>query len=346
MSDLEIVPKDQQIREYPKREGAQRQLTLSNLFDVFIRLKSDLSESTRKHFRMVQKRFCEFVGNRELTPMLLEEWTQSIRNSKQANGKPFTGEYVNWCNIKVRAFLKWLAAMGHIPHDISSTVRKVPQLGPKEAIMFTEQDYETLKKFLSGRPTYQTHLWLIILGYRTGMSLIDCAHLRWCHVHMHDNEPSYIKIPRIKNARHGDSAICYIPLIPGTDLWRWLLLMKKAERYNRHDGVNDYVHQEAPGLYACTFHRFRQDMKQLVQRSGINPNLRFKNLRNSFCSNLVNSEVQIALICKMTGHQNIKTLLRYVQPDTKALQDGLARAFQDAAARQGTINTDLGLAKL
>lgn len=346
MSELEVVPSDKQVREYPRREGAHRQLTLPNLFDVFLRLKSGMSKSHLNHFLSIKTKFCDFVGDKELTPMLLEEWTQMIRSTPKAGGRLVTGAYVNEVNSKVRAFLKWLSAMGHIPHDISSTVRRVPQSGPKESLIWTEQDYETMKKFLAAKPTFQTHLWLIILAYRTGMSSIDCAHLRWCHVHMRDDGPSYIKIPRMKNARHGESAICYIPLIPGTDVWQWLIMLKNAERYNFHNGINDYVHQEAPGLHACAFHSFTQDIRSLVRRAGINPELRFRHLRNSFCSNLVNSEVQIALICKMTGHQNIKTLLRYVQPDTKALQDGLARAFQDAAARQGTINTNLGVAKL
>jgi len=344
MSNLEIVPTGQEVREYHAPVTLRKQLSLTELWEIFMRLKSDMSRSHLLHYRLVGNRFCAFVGNRELTPILLEEWTLDLRATKKPNGDLVSGAYVNELNSKVKSFLRWMADMGHLTRDISGTVRRVPQVGPKEARMFTEKDYETIKAWAMDKPSFQTHLWLIILGYRTGMSLVDCCHLRWCQVHMNDNEPSYIKIPRMKNARHGDSAICYIPLIPGTDVWDWLLKMRKAERYVRFDSIEDYVAQDAPGLYVCTFSRIHRDFNNMVLRSGITPGLTFRNLRNSFCSNLVNSEVQIALICKMTGHQNVKTLLRYVKPDTQALQDGLLRAFQ-AAARTMTVNTNLGTAK-
>jgi site-specific recombinase XerD len=121
--------------------------------------------------------------------------------------------------------------------------------------------------------------------------------------------------------------------------------LKKQERFNyvRHDGIRDFVHQDAPGLHQCKFASIYRDFRNIFQRAGITPTLTFKHLRNTFCSNLVNSNTNLALVCKMTGHQNVTTLLRYLKPDWQSLQDGLARAFHHASEASGTINSTDGM---
>ncbi len=311
--------------------NARKVLTIDNLWRVFVKMRGDLAPGTLKNYQVYGKKFCNFIRDKELTPRSMLEWMQHIQN-----GNTMGPAKVNHMNSVIRAFMRWLKTMGYTQEYLGDFIPKLNSPAAKEALMFTEEEYEKIKAYATGRPWCQTHLWLCILAYRTGMSMVDCCHLRWCNVHLSDTGPSYITIYRIKTARFGLKAKCHIPIIPFSDVHKWLLhLRDNVERYPMHNGINDYVAPDAPGLYACRFQTIHQDFKNLFRRAGLTGGQTFRHFRNSFCSNLVNSGTQIALVCQMTGHNNVKTLMRYLKPDTRSLQDGLARAFQFAIAQNG-----------
>lgn len=307
-------------------------LTIDNLWRVFVQMRGEMAPKTRAGYVTYGKKFCEFAREKELTPRTMLEWMQHI----QHQGK-MGAHKVNHMNTIIRAFMRWLKTMGYIQEDLGEFIPKLNAPAAKESLMFTEEEYEKIKAYATGRAWCQSHLWLCILAYRTGMSLVDCCHLRWCNVKLSETGPSYLTIYRIKTVRFGMKAKCHIPIIPFSDVYKWLVhLRDHVERYPMHNGINDYVMPDAPGLYACRFSTIHQDFKNLFKHAGLTGGQTFRHFRNSFCSNLVNSGTQIALVCQMTGHNNVKTLLRYLKPDARSLQDGLARAFQFALAQNGT----------
>lgn len=310
----------------------QKITTIDDLWSAYVKMKGDLAPSTISLYNFIGRHFCEFMRERPLITRSMMEWMQS----QQAKGTVNSRQINHW-NVTVRSFLRWLKTFNYIQEPLWEALPTLNMSAPKEAQMFTEEDYEKIKAWCTGREWCQTHLWLIILAYRTGMSLIDCCHLRWKDIHLDANGPSYIMIHRIKTARFGPKAACHIPIIPFSDVHKWMLMLKsQTDRYKRFDGITDYVHQDTSGLYACTFWNLHQDFKNIFKKAGIAPGKSFRNFRNSFCSNLVNSGTQLALVCQMTGHNNVKTLLRYLKPDARSLQDGLARAQQFATAQNGT----------
>lgn len=283
--------------------------------------------TTLTHWYLSRECFVTRMTNVQLTKENLFEWAMQMKKEKTAT------VYVRR-TVHVRAFLKWLHQMGYVAVDLRDAVPTIQQPPPAPIQVWTEEEYERLKEWTNTRPSLHVYRWLFILGYRTGMVLTECCHLRWCHVFLNDNGPSHIEVHRKKVKRFGPKSLCQIPILPGTDLHRALLARQAVAHlnYKRYDGINDYVHQDLPGLYARPMPPIQWPINEIVKKCGIERNGRsFKHFRSTFISNLVNSGAQMALISKMTGHQSMQTLLLYLKADKRALQDELSRAFQYGA---------------
>lgn len=335
MIELKLEPPTsiQTLQPRPSHPGLEKVYTLQDLWDTFVKMRGELAPSSLTIYATVGKQFCAFMENRALGPISLMQWTQYLQDKRSTprNGKPekrLTTIVINKRNSFVRGFLRWLKTMNLIQTDLDRCVQSVHQPdAPKEVEIFTEEEYEKIKEFCT-RESFQTHGWLITLSYRTGMSLKDCCYLRWQNVHINPNGHSYIDIHRIKTRRMGSKALCRIPLLPYSDLWDWLEKLKGQEPYKRHDGIPDYVHRDGPGLYECAFQRIGQDFITIFKRCGLPPGRTFHCFRRSFCSMLVNSNTNLALVCAMTGHNSVNMLLRYLQPDRRALQEAMERAVK------------------
>ena len=347
-TELEIIPAPPPAPAPPLQIG-QLGLTkivdLRALWDVFVSMKGQLMPRTLDDYRYYGNRFCNFIGERKITPQILKEWMAHVLAIKcRRNGVDVAvgAAKLNGMNVRVRGFIRWLNIYEYLEQDHSRCIPMLPMPAPKTAETFTEKEYQQVKDYCHGRLWCQPHLWLIILAYRTGMSLVDCCHLRWRDVHLSLDGPSFIDIYRIKTQRMGQKAMCQIPIVPFTDVHDWLVMLKKAEpsNYKRHDGITDFVHQDCPGLHWCTFQRIQNDFRNILSRSGVVPNppgRTFRHFRNTFISNLVNSGVQMNLIMKMTGHNNAMMLMRYLRADRTALQEGAQKSFEYAQAQAKTI---------
>jgi len=329
------------VPEKPAEPQLRHEITLPNLWRVWISLKSTAAHNSVLLYEHVARKFCKFFdadSPHKLDPEGMVAWMRHLQEHRTAyfTHKPLSAVRINKINFVVKAFLRWMRLMKYVDDDLAACIPHLMEPARRDPAIITEEEYEALKKYCAGRNWCQTHLWLIILGYRTGMSLVDCCHLRWRDVHLDDNGPSYIDIYRIKLQRLGDKAKCQIPIVPFSDLHLWLLNLRKAERWKRADGIDDYVHQETQGLYVTTMGNLRGDFKRIFERAGLPKGKSFKCFRNSLCSNLVNSGMQLALVCKVTGHNSVKMLLRYLKPDRRALQDGMAKAQQYSALKAGT----------
>lgn len=318
-------------------------MSLEELWATWVHIKGDIADKTRYKYKLLGRYFCNFMRGKILDQKSIVEW---VLYTQTIGLKPYI---VNERSVFYRAFLRWLKKMLYVYDDLGALIPNLKCDLPPEPKIITEEDYEKLKKFMTGKLKYQPYLWLTILGYRTGMSLVDCCHLRWngkaSRVHLDTNGPSYIEVYRHKTKRLGLKAKCTIPIIPLSDVHEWLLMLKEAEplNYKRFDGITDFVHQDCPGLYIWTKRRIAEDFMNIFQRAGIEPGKTFRHFRNTFCSNLVNSGVQTALICKMTGHNNIKMLLRYLKPDQGSLQNALMQSQSYSASLAEDTRSNSGL---
>lgn len=338
---FEVLP-PQVLPPPPKLRHAH---TLANLWHVFIGLRGELARNTRLDWESIARRFCKFFRNRKLNPATMVEWVTFLQNFKTETRipRPLNARHINAVNVRVRAFLQWMKKMHYIHEDLDECLPILNTTARPTSQTFSEEEYERIKAYCKGREHYQTHLWLCVLSYRTGMSLIDCCHLRWRDVHLNEDGPSFIDIHRIKTKRHADKSLCQIPVVPFSDLHTWLLHLKTVPGYKRFDGIEDYVHPDTEGLYKCTFANLRMDFKKIFKQAKCTDNKTFKHFRNSLCSNLVNSGMPLPLICKVTGHQDVKTLLGYLKPDRNALQDGMVKSQQYSAATIPGGQTDAGI---
>lgn len=311
---------------------------MEDLWDTYIRMRGPLAKTTLNDYNFLKKHFLSVAAKHEVGPALAKAWVHHVQtNHRMGPGKTM------WANNRIRSFLRWLHDYNYVRQDYAKLI-PLPKLAsrftPPEII--TEEEYQTIKNFCKGRPNYQVLLWMTILGYRTGMSPVDCAHLRWCEVFLNFNGPSYIQKERRKTKRHGASATCIIPLVPGTDVFEWLMKLKSVAHlnYKRFDGINDYVHQDAPGLYEAHMGDFNDQWRVMKKATGITKLMR--HLRCSFISNLVNSGVQVNQIMRMVGHKDPTMIMTYLKPDVQSLQAGLAKAYDYAAG--ATEDRNMGIA--
>jgi len=227
----------------------------------------------------------------------------------------------------VKSFLSWMALMKFIKRDPSPYMPHIRQDPPKAIKLWSHDDYLRLVEFCNDKLEYQLNLWLIILAYNTGMSISDCCLLTWSEVALKIDGPCYIKrIRRKMKARTGARATCVIPIIPGSELWVWFKRMERARGLlypeDRYQGV-EWVNQDAAESYDTK--ELKRSFYSLFKAVfGVEVAGRsFRNLRNSFCSRMVNSGVDSVLITKMTGHTRLDQLSAYVMPDLRALQDAM-----------------------
>jgi integrase len=307
----------------PKNESVLKQYDIVHMFELFLKLHGPYAVNTIKNKTDMFAKLIKFLDGRMPTKELMLEWSLTLTMG--------VAKY-NQIVTTAHQVLRWMHKVGYLPEDLTRVIPWKRQPPPKPSQIWTHEEYEKIKAYCRPRPNYQAHLFLIILGYRTGMSLVDCCHLRWRDVHLHDNGPSFIDIYRIKTERLGGKAFCQIPVLPFTDLHEALIARKKVEHlnYKRFDGITDFVHEDAPGLYINTMWKINEDFRDIFRRCGINWNgtKTFRHFRNTFVSNLVNSGMQLALLTKVTGHNNLKTLMLYLKADRYALQEGIAKAYE------------------
>jgi integrase len=302
--------------------------SIPDLWDIHVRMRGKLEPATIVTYDTIKRLLMPFFEKYPIGPELIQEWMKYIQGRQGATK-------VNWTNVRVRGFLRWLHTNHYVTRDYSLIVPTLTVSDPPKPDVITGEEYQTLKNFCTGNLKRQIYLWLIILSYRTGMTLVDCCHLRWSEVMLNFDGPSFIQKVRRKTKRFGARAQFTVPIVPGTDVFEWLMKLKSKAHlnYKRADGVNDYVHQDCPGMWEGAGYNLTIMLKHLFRRAGIRPGKSFRHLRNSFISNLVNSGVQQSLIMKMVGHMDPNTIMRYLRADVSALQAGMNQAL-DYAARQ------------
>lgn len=341
MNDLLPVELDLITRGWPQQ-------TINNYEEWFAVWRSQhggtLAWRTEARYVRVGRVWAGFANGKVLTPRLMVDWhiyiaaqTTSLR--KRKGDQPIRTDVVAGYHLVVKAFLAWMKMMGVIEADPSIGLPKLKGPPNHPARSWTHTEYRTMIAYLDKRPHLQTFMWLLILGYHTGMSFVDCCYLTWEEVTLIENGPCYINRIREKLRRqHGAKATCIIPIVPGGELWQHF---KKREavrhlQYKRHDGI-EYVNQDAELFYTNPQRstRMRIYFDNAVGGRHIAKNRSFRNLRNSFCTRLMNSGADAVMVSKITGHSNVNQLAHYVEPDILQMQQIMVDGLRWAEQRDG-----------
>jgi len=204
---------------------------------------------------------------------------------------------VNRIAHSIKIFFKWMVKRGYMEeHMVERFPRGLVTVPKKPIITFTQAEYETLKKVSEGTQFYS----LIVIGWNTGMRLLDCAALRWDEV---DFNEGIIRKKPSKTEEH--ETVVEIPLT--VELRETL---EALYRNRSGDYINAHIAYKAmggdlsknferflkkKGLYAKgkTFHAFR---RSAISRWLSHPNADIMTVRH------------------LSGHKNIRSLMPYFKP--------------------------------
>ena len=210
--------------------------------------------------------------------------------------------------VSIGSFFKWMQRRGYSETLIVERFPKgLISVPSKSIVVFTDQDYENIKKAAQGTCLYS----LSVIGWNTGMRLVDCATLKWSEC---DLEQKIITKEPSKTEEHETSVV-----IPMTDELYNLLVELHEVRDGKY--INSFNAYRAMGgglsklyieflkknnLYqkGKTFHAFR--------RTAISKWLSHKN-------------ADIVTVRNLSGHKSILGLLPYVHAshDKKKLIMGI-----------------------
>lgn len=288
--------------------------------------KGSVQVGSEEHYQHIGNVWAEFANGKSLNPRLMLEWHLFALAIKNQFGQLISSDRVQKYHYVIKKFLRWMKNCGIIAIDPSPFLPEVRSIAPRAPKQWKHSEYRAIVRFADGKPKYQLPLWLFILGYHTGMGLVDCCFLKWDEVTLRGDGPCMIQKERTKiKERLGSRALCTVPVLVGGELWRWLKLLER----DRPAG-GKYVHREAPNAYT-----YRdggplrlQFTNMAIAALGEKPDKSFRHLRNSFCSRLINSGADSVLVSKMTGHQNLEQLAGYVLPNIRAMQDAVFNALR------------------
>jgi len=291
-----------------------------------------ISKVSEETYDVAGRAWVAFANGKNLGPRLMLEWIKHVTSFP--SNKNSTGVICNRRAEKYRfavtAYLRWLYLMGAITQDPSGCMPKLNATPSGPKFIFTHEEYLRMVKFGTDHGGHATALWLVILGYHTGMSLVDCCTLRWEQVELPDDGPCFISRVRSKMAsRLGTKAVCTIPILAGSELWVWF---KKLQRQAKYEGVpaKDFVCNEAAEL-ALEYRPGPTFMMTHYISDALGEDRKartFRHLRNTFASRLINSGADSVLVSKMTGHQTLTQLAAYVIPDQATMQAAVLKGLR------------------
>lgn len=249
---------------------------------------------------------------------LCQSWIDHLRD------RGLAWETVSTYYRVVQNFTGWCRRQGYLLVDPMEAVFMPPRPVKTQAL-FTHEEYLLMREKSIGTILHPA----IILGYRTGMSLVDCCLLLWSEV---DMEALVIERTRHKMRHHGNQLI--IPIVHNSDLHHLLLAQREAPTPNHIVGHEEYVCPALAWRYSshgnsrtAKNQAISQCFRAFMVRIGLYKKGRtFSAFRHCFLSNLVNSGCNHALAGKMAGHSSLRMLPRYIKPDVHAMRLELIKA--------------------
>lgn len=232
-------------------------------------------------------------------------------------------------------FMGWAKAVGLIKNNPAEFV-KAPMSNKPYARRRTisHQQFKDLL-LAANRIGYQPIEGLLILGYYTGMAIIDCCTLQWSNV---DMENCVIHAPRMKT-RTTSRVLYTVPFEPGSMLYRWL--KDRQEESKREDIVKQWPNDPDRGiifvdhLLAALYHakhsgqsdRLYKWLQRVFKAAKVDRT--FHDFRRGMATTLANSDIPMGQALQIIGHSSPKQLMEYVVHDGRNLRDGFRRVIED-----------------
>jgi integrase len=216
----------------------------------------------------------------------------------------------------LRTFSTWLiennylsSAKNLLSYDIKVQRKKY------YALSLTE--IKTLQIYKFENVTYQKAIDLFIVACHTGVRIGDVSRINRARIHKH-NETEILIMNNQKTKEQIE-----VPLTEKANE-----IIKKYDynlRLMTDQKVNFYLH-EALQNFEC----FKEDYEYGVD-GDTKPKYKlitFHTGRRTFITNLVNNNINLNAIMKMTGHRKISTLQQYINPDYELIIDNV-KIFND-----------------
>ncbi|MBI5427906.1 MAG: site-specific integrase [Nitrospinae bacterium] len=155
---------------------------------------------------------------------------------------------------------------------------------------------------------------VVVVARYTGLRLGDVVDLKWSMVDFEG------KVVSVKTAKTGKEV--RIPLAP--QVVEVLTPLKKVYRLG-----SGFVFDHRPTRSAFRA-RVQRVFKGAVRTNG-RPEIRFHDLRHSFCSSLAQAGVQSFLIAELAGHSSLQTTKRYTHFADSSKREAIAKTFANFA---------------
>ena len=196
---------------------------------------------------------------------------------------------------------------------------KCPELelqADRQLTNFLEEDeFQSVLPHLS-----QEVLPVVVVARYTGLRLGDALDLKWSMIDFENG------VVAVKTSKTGKEV--RIPLSP--QVVEVLTPLKKVYRLG-----SDLIFGHTPSRSAFCV-RVQRGFKEAVKAIG-RPEIRFHDLRHSFCSSLAKAGIQPFLIAELVGHSSISTTKRYTHFADATKREAIAKTFDVFIQRENKI---------
>ncbi len=351
----ELREKEKQI-ERDLQDGidsSKSNLTLNQLFQIYMETKSDLRESTRHNYLAVWKNAIEgtALGNMKITQI---KQIHIRRFYSELAGKGLAANTIKLYHNLINPALELAVDSDIIRKNPAKDCKKGIGGTKKERESMTISEQERMLEFIKSSNKYSIYYPMIIFALLTGLRVGELTGLRWADVDMKENVIHIRRQLIYKNFGDGckfhiqdlktDAGRRDIPLTENVrkSLIRQkeiFLLSGKAMKQQEVEGISDFVFTNAMGKpYAVSainfvlnnivknYNRFEGERAGKEHREPeLLPHVSAHILRHTACTRLAESGLEPKVLQYIMGHANVSvTLDVYTHLDFTQIQEKMA----------------------
>lgn len=205
------------------------------------------------------------------------------------------------CNVAINALRQYYQLVEGVPRDQLGLMLPRPRTGWRLPEVLSIEEVERLINAAT-QPHHRTFLMLV---YGTGMRLAEATHLRSRHI---DSERMQIRVEAGKGNKDR-----YTVLSPA-------LLDELRAHWKRH-GCTDWFFPAKSGYGPACTATGQYAYKVAAKRAGITKKGCIHILRHSFATHLLEGGMNLAVIQRLLGHNDLHTTARYLHVSNKGLAD-------------------------
>jgi len=254
----------------------------------FITIKKNLSSQSIRHCLIRLRVINKWLGNRDLTKELVEEFFLTLKNKGQKNNSLNT-YYFTFRQIS--DYLKDRGKSSNFLHGFSSFKKEKPDI-----VVLTIEEVEKLlettvlrRKLLSGFDLEFIYKTMTMFIAYTGCRYSEAANLKIKNLDLSAGKATFIETKTNENR----TTYFTEPLISSL-----ILLIKDRE-------LNDFVFKNSKGKIHPQ--DFIADLRTRAKLAGITKRIYPHLLRHSYITHMLESEVPITEVATLVGHKDIQT---------------------------------------